>query len=582
MNGILMMIIAIVVLGGAYLIYGRWLAKTWGIDTKAKTPAYELEDGVDYVPADRGVVFGHQFASIAGAGPINGPIQAAIFGWVPVLLWVLIGGVFFGAVQDFASMYASVRNKGRTIGYVIEEYIGKTGKKLFLLFCWLFCILVVAAFADVVAGTFNGFSTASDGTVSTITANGSVAMTSMLFIIEAVALGFILRYAKLNKWINTAIAVVLLVAAIVIGLACPIYVSQDWWHIIVFIYILIASVVPIWALLQPRDYLNSYLLVAMIVAAVIGVFVANPSINLPAFTGFEVDGQYLFPILFVTIACGAVSGFHSLVSSGTASKQIKNEKDMLPVSFGAMLMESLLAVVALIAVASFATGAAAEQGLTTPPQIFAGGVSNFLATIGLPSDVVFTLINLAVSAFALTSLDSVARVGRLSFQELFLDASIKDENIGPVRKVLTNKYFATIITLGLAYALAKAGYAAIWPLFGSANQLLSALALIACAVFMKRTKRKSAMMYIPIAVMVAVTFTALGLTIYQKSAAIITAASTNVAADALQLVFAVLILGLGVCVVIQGVKRLLSRNNASGPDNKTDDPAVKTAEQANA
>lgn len=582
MNGILMMIIAIVVLGGAYLIYGRWLAKTWGIDPKAKTPAYELEDGVDYVPADRGVVFGHQFASIAGAGPINGPIQAAVFGWVPVLLWVLIGGVFFGAVQDFASMYASVRNKGRTIGYVIEEYIGKTGKKLFLLFCWLFCILVVAAFADVVAGTFNGFSTASDGTVSTITANGSVAMTSMLFIIEAVALGFILRYAKLNKWINTAIAVVLLVAAIVIGLACPIYVSQDWWHIIVFIYILIASVVPIWALLQPRDYLNSYLLVAMIVAAVIGVFVANPSINLPAFTGFEVDGQYLFPILFVTIACGAVSGFHSLVSSGTASKQIKNEKDMLPVSFGAMLMESLLAVVALIAVASFATGAAAEQGLTTPPQIFAGGVSNFLATIGLPSDVVFTLINLSVSAFALTSLDSVARVGRLSFQELFLDASIKDEDIGPVRKVLTNKYFATIITLGLAYALAKAGYAAIWPLFGSANQLLSALALIACAVFMKRTKRKSAMMYIPIAVMVAVTFTALGLTIYQKSAAIITAASTNVAADALQLVFAVLILGLGVCVVIQGVKRLLSRNDASGPDNKTDDPAVKTAEQANA
>ncbi len=582
MNGILMMIIAIVVLGGAYLIYGRWLAKTWGIDPKAKTPAYELEDGVDYVPADRGVVFGHQFASIAGAGPINGPIQAAIFGWVPVLLWVLIGGVFFGAVQDFASMYASVRNKGRTIGYVIEEYIGKTGKKLFLLFCWLFCILVVAAFADVVAGTFNGFSTASDGTVSTITANGSVAMTSMLFIIEAVALGFILRYAKLNKWINTAIAVVLLVAAIVIGLACPIYASQDWWHIIVFIYIMIASVVPIWALLQPRDYLNSYLLVAMIVAAVIGVFVANPSINLPAFTGFEVDGQYLFPILFVTIACGAVSGFHSLVSSGTASKQIKNEKDMLPVSFGAMLMESLLAVVALIAVASFATGAAAEQGLTTPPQIFAGGVSNFLATIGLPSDVVFTLINLAVSAFALTSLDSVARVGRLSFQELFLDASIKDEDIGPVRKVLTNKYFATIITLGLAYALAKAGYAAIWPLFGSANQLLSALALIACAVFMKRTKRKSAMMYIPIAVMVAVTFTALGLTIYQKSAAIITAASTNVAADALQLVFAVLILGLGVCVVIQGVKRLLSRNDASGPDNKTDDPAVKTAEQANA
>lgn len=267
MNGLLMMIIAIVVLGGAYLIYGRYLAKTWGIDPKAKTPAYELEDGVDYVPADTNVVFGHQFASIAGAGPINGPIQAAIFGWVPVLLWVLIGGVFFGAVQDFVSMYASVKNKGRTIGYIIEEYIGKTGKKLFLLFCWLFCILVVAAFADVVAGTFNGFATAADGTVSTITANGAVATTSMIFIVEAVALGFLLRYGKLHKWINTSIAIVMLIGAIVLGLYFPMYISQSTWHIIVFIYVLIASVAPVWALLQPRDYLNSYLLVAMILAA---------------------------------------------------------------------------------------------------------------------------------------------------------------------------------------------------------------------------------------------------------------------------------------------------------------------------
>lgn len=556
MNGILMMAIAIVVLGGAYLIYGRWLANKWGVDPNAKTPAYEMGDGVDYVPADRGVVFGHQFASIAGAGPINGPIQAAIFGWVPVLLWILIGGVFFGAVQDFASMYASVRNKGRTIGYIIEEYIGKMGKKLFLLFCWLFCILVVAAFADVVAGTFNGFQ---PDTGAAISANGSVATTSMLFIVEAVALGFILRYGKLHKWVNTAIAVVFLVAAVAIGLACPMYISQDIWHIIVFLYILVASVVPVWALLQPRDYLNSYLLVAMIVAAVIGVFVSNPSINLPAFTSFNVGGQTMFPILFVTIACGAVSGFHSLVSSGTASKQIKNEKDMLPVSFGAMLMESLLAVIALIAVASFATGAAAEQGYTTPPQIFAGGVSNFLATIGLPQSVVYTLINLAVSAFALTSLDSVARVGRLSFQEFFLDASIRDEDLGPVRKVLTNKYFATVVTLVFAYALAKVGYASIWPLFGSANQLLSALALIACAVFFKRTKRACAMMYVPIFVMMAVTFTALVLKMVQLSSGLISGASANAFGDGLQLVFAVLVFGLGVCIAVQGVKALFTK-----------------------
>lgn len=578
MNGLLMMIIAIVVLGGAYLIYGRYLAKTWGIDPKAKTPAYELEDGVDYVPADTNVVFGHQFASIAGAGPINGPIQAAIFGWVPVLLWVLIGGVFFGAVQDFVSMYASVKNKGRTIGYIIEEYIGKTGKKLFLLFCWLFCILVVAAFADVVAGTFNGFATAADGTVSTITANGAVATTSMIFIVEAVALGFLLRYGKLHKWINTAIAIVMLIGAIVLGLYFPMYISQSTWHIIVFIYVLIASVAPVWALLQPRDYLNSYLLVAMILAAIVGVFVAQPAVNLPPFTSFVVKGQSMFPILFVTIACGAVSGFHSLVSSGTASKQIKNEKNMLPVSFGAMLMESMLAVIALIAVASFAsTDAAAEQGLTTPPQIFAGGVSNFLQAVGLPKDIVFTLINLAVSAFALTSLDSVARVGRLSFQELFLDASIKDEDMGPVRKVLTNKYFATIITLVLAYLLAKAGYASIWPLFGSANQLLSALALVACAVFLKRTKRKGFMLWIPMVVMIAVTFTALAMTIWQLTSGLIdgtyawisgmttmvNGASVLTAWGAcLQLVFAVLILALGVVVVIQGIKKLFGKEEA--------------------
>ena len=578
MNGLLMMIIAIVVLGGAYLIYGRYLAKTWGIDPKAKTPAYELEDGVDYVPADTNVVFGHQFASIAGAGPINGPIQAAIFGWVPVLLWVLIGGVFFGAVQDFVSMYASVKNKGRTIGYIIEEYIGKTGKKLFLLFCWLFCILVVAAFADVVAGTFNGFATAADGTVSTITANGAVATTSMIFIVEAVALGFLLRYGKLYKWINTAIAIVMLIGAIVLGLYFPMYISQSTWHIIVFIYVLIASVAPVWALLQPRDYLNSYLLVAMILAAIVGVFVAQPDVNLPAFTSFVVNGQSMFPILFVTIACGAVSGFHSLVSSGTASKQIKNEKNMLPVSFGAMLMESMLAVIALIAVASFASAdAAAEQGLTTPPQIFAGGVSNFLQAVGLPKDIVFTLINLAVSAFALTSLDSVARVGRLSFQELFLDASIKDEDMGPVRKVLTNKYFATIITLVLAYLLAKAGYASIWPLFGSANQLLSALALVACAVFLKRTKRKGFMLWIPMVVMIAVTFTALAMTIWQLTSGLIdgtyawisgmttmvNGASVLTAWGAcLQLVFAVLTLALGVVVVIQGVKKLFGKEEA--------------------
>ena len=559
MSGILMMIIAIVVLGGAYLLYGRYLQNKWGIDPNAKTPAYELEDGVDYVPADTNVVFGHQFASIAGAGPINGPIQAAMFGWLPVMLWILIGGVFFGAVQDFASMYASVKNKGRTIGYIIEEYIGKLGKKLFLLFCWLFCILVIAAFADVVAGTFNGFATDDAGVVSTIAANGSVATTSMLFILEAVALGLILKYGKLNKWVNTAIAIVMLVAGVAIGLNCPMFLSRETWHIIIFVYIMIACVVPVWALLQPRDYLNSYLLIFMIVSAVIGVFVANPSCNLNAFNGFNVNGQYLFPILFVTIACGAVSGFHSLVSSGTASKQVKNEKSMLPVSFGAMLMESMLAVIALIAVASFAKGEAAAQGLTTQPQIFAGAIANFLSVIGLPHSLVFTLINLAVSAFALTSLDSVARVGRLSFQEFFIDDDTDMDHLNPFMKVVTNKYFATIITLVLAYFLTKVGYAEIWPLFGSANQLLSVLALVACAVFLKKTKRQGCMLWIPMVFMMAVTFTALGMTIVKLTKAFLTTGLDL--GNTLQLIFAVLLLILGVLVAIQGVKKLLEKTD---------------------
>ena len=554
MNGLTMMIIAIVVLGGAYLIYGRYLSKKWGIDPEAKTPAYEMQDGVDYVPADTGVVFGHQFASIAGAGPINGPIQAAIFGWVPVLLWILVGGVFFGAVQDFAAMYASVKNKGRTIGYIIEVYIGKTGKKLFLLFTWLFSILVVAAFADVVAKTFNGFSP--EGV--TIQNNGQVAMTSILFIVAAVILGVILKKCRLSTGINTAIAIGLLVLCIVLGLKVPIYFSTKFWHLFVFVYIAIASIIPVWALLQPRDYLNSFLLLAMIGASVIGVICFNPQMNLAAFNGWNVDGNTLFPYLFVTIACGAVSGFHALVSSGTASKQIKNEKDMLPVSFGAMLLESMLAVIALIAVGYVATEGVVPADMTQP-QIFASAVAVFLEKLHIPTSISSTLITLAISAFALTSLDSVARVGRIAFQEFFLDSSIKDEDMSPILKILTSKYFSTAITLVLAYALAKVGYASIWPLFGSANQLLSALALIACAVYLKKTKRQGFMLWIPMVIMLAVTLTALALTIYSKASALIAGVSQSITGDSLQLAFAIALMILGIIVAIQGFNKLMGK-----------------------
>ena len=263
MNTLVIVLIAAVLLCCAYVFYGRWLANKWGIDPKAETPAKKFADGKDYVPTDGWTVFSHQFSSIAGAGPVTGAIQAAVFGWLPVLLWVLIGGIFFGAVTDFGALYASVKNDGKSMGLLIEKYIGKTGRKLFLLFSWLFTLLVIAAFTDMVAGTFNGFTVpeVAGQAVEKISANGAVAMTSILFIFEAVALGMILKYAKLNKWVNTVIAIAMLVVAVVIGLNFPVYLTRETWHLFIFAYIFIASVVPVWALLQPRDYLNSYLLI---------------------------------------------------------------------------------------------------------------------------------------------------------------------------------------------------------------------------------------------------------------------------------------------------------------------------------
>jgi len=551
MNGILLLVLSSVCLAAAYVVYGGYLAKKWGIDANKKTPAHELNDGVDYVPGKRNVVFGHQFASIAGAGPINGPIIAAMFGWIPVLLWILVGGIFIGAVQDFATMYASVKNKGRTIGYVIEQYIGQTGKKLFLMFVWLFSILVIAAFADIVAQTFSGFST--NG--GKIAANASVASTSIFFIVAAVGLGFFIR-RKPNNLLQTAVAIILLAVCVSLGLLFPIYMTQHFWLPFVFGYIFIACITPVWALLQPRDYLNSFLLIAMMICAFVGVIVNNPKMNIAPFTGFYVNGNYLFPILFVTVACGAVSGFHALIASGTASKQIDNERDMLPVSFGAMLIECLLAVLALIAVGALASGGKLPQG--TPPVIFANAVSGFLMTLGLPQNIVYTLVTLSISAFALTSLDSCARIGRLAFQELFMN----DKKSSLLVKILCNKYFATTATLAMGYSLALRGYQDIWPLFGSANQLLAALALIACAVFLKKTNRSGFPLYIPFAFMLAVTFFALGISIYKLASKI--PENFVVAADGMQLLFAVLLLGLGIVVAVKGVKALKQQNKFLG------------------
>jgi carbon starvation protein len=555
MNGLTLLIISVAALALAYLLYGRYLARAWGVDPAKKTPAQEFEDGMEYVPTSPAVVFGHEFASIAGAGPINGPIIAAMFGWLPVLLWLLFGTVFFGAVHDFAALYTSVKNKGKSIGYVIELYVGRTGKQLFLIFVWLFSILITAAFADIVAGTFEGF----DIQGLPIKTNASVATSSCLFIAAAVGLGFLIRRRKASDLASGIIAIDLLIVCIVLGLFFPLYLDKPIWLYLVFFYIFAASVVPVWALGQPRNYLNSFLLIAMILAAFIGVVFTRPAISFPAFVGFKVEGNYLFPTLFITIACGAISGFHSMVATGAASKQINNEKYMLPISFGAMLVETLVAVLALIAVGSLALGGKLPAG--TPPVIFARAVSGFLYQLGLPHQISFTIVSLAVSSFVLTTLDTVARLGRLSFQELFTQETEEGAakgKAGFLSKLAANKGAASLCTLLPAYLLAVLGYQNIWALFGAANQLLAALTLIACTLFLRKTRRRFFMLLIPTLIMLAVTFSSLALTIWEKAAAI-AAGNFTPAAEGLQLLISVLLLVLGIMVAVSCTVKLLER-----------------------
>lgn len=556
MNGLVIVLIGIVVLGAGYLFYGRWLAKKWGLDPKAKTPAYTHEDGQDYVPSSKFTVFSHQFSSIAGAGPVTGPILASVFGWVPVLLWLLVGGLFFGAVQDFGSLYASVKNEGKSMGMIIEKYIGRFGRKLFMLFCWLFTLLVIAAFTDMVAGTFMSTGAGTEAfSVATKNANASAASISMLFIVVAIVFGIIQKHVKMNEGVRAVVAIALLVGMFALGMVLPMTASKTAWIYIVMAYLFLASVMPMWLLMQPRDYMTTFMLLGMIIGAVVGVFVAHPSMELNAFNGFNVNGSYLFPTLFVTIACGAVSGFHSLVSSGTSSKTISNEKDMPMVGYGAMIVESLLGIVALVVVGAVAVNGTKPDG--TPFSIFSTGVAGFLEKLGLPVHVATVFMTMCVSALALTSLDSVARIGRMSFQELFYGDTTDTSKMPVWQKILTNKYFATVITLFFGYLLTLGGYNNVWPLFGSANQLLAALVLIALAVFLKTTGRTGWTLYAPMFIMLAVTFTAL----IQKTVALvrnIMAGQATFLVDGLQFIVAILLMVLGVLVAFSCLKKLFT------------------------
>lgn len=584
MNGMIVVVVAAVVLAAGYLLYGRWLAKTWGIDRAALTPAKRMKDGKNFSPASCFTAFSHQFSSICGAGPVTGTITALMFGWLPVLLWVLVGGIFLGAVHDFGALYASVKNNGKSLAQLIEKYIGRTGRKLFLLFSWLFTIIVIAAFVDMVAGTFQAtFDAQGAVDVAKSYAGGTAGTISILFTFVAILFGWINRRFGLSGWKELALAVVLFVAMFAIGMQFPIYLDKFGWFAVILVYLLFAAAMPIQTLKQPRDYLTSIMMIVMIVCAVIGIFVlgasGNATMSAPMvadFSALAAGGSYVFPLLFVSVACGALSGFHSLVSTNTSSKQISKEQDMVPVGYGAMILESFVGVLAIVVAAimftQLNTSGALGAAVGTPFQIFSQGVARGMMAFGIDGTLATVFMTMCVSALALTSVDAVARIGRLSVQEFFAkgnDAAedAAAENTG-VAKVLSNTWVATVLTLALGLALAFGGYLNIWPLFGASNQLLGGMTMITLAVFCKCTGRKGFMLYVPVAFLLVCTFTSL----VQSTIGCINALSSSgaavIATSGLQLVFAILLMILGAIVAYNCLKELFTKEAGSLPDEE--------------
>ncbi len=557
MIAVLIILAAIVLLVIGYVTYGSWLAKQWGIDPSRKTPAVEMEDGVDYVAAKPAVLMGHHFSSIAGAGPINGPIQASVFGWVPVFLWCVIGGIFFGGLQDFGSLFASIRNEGKSVGEIIKTSMGDRAKKLFILFALLVLIMVIASFVNVVAGTFmseaTGF-TSGDA----VTGNETTAMVSVLFIVLAIIYGLLTNKAGLGTVPATIIGIIGIVAAIWVGLNFGLAMSRTTWIILIGVYIAVASLIPVWIMLQPRDYLSSFLLYGMMAVAVIGIFFSaftgdkTATFELPAFTGWSTSLGGMFPALFITVACGACSGFHSLISTGTSSKQLANEKDAKAIGYGSMLIESALGVVSLIAVGMvFSRYTAGEFG--SPAVAFATGIASMfsLDTASHVYNVVYTLLTLAVSVFALTSLDTGTRLSRFMFTELFLkdgEATWKDAT--GARKFLAHPLTGTVFMVVVGCLLGGMSLSAIWGLFGAANQLLAGLALMAVAAWLGQIGKNNKMFYIPMIFMLVATLTFLVMKI--KSLAVTCFAGTEWG-NWFQLVIAVAMVILAIFLIIEGI-----------------------------
>ena len=615
MNGIVLMVVAAVVLFGGYMLYGRWLANKWGVDADAITPARRMEDGNAFSPASAFTVFSHQFSSICGAGPVTGTIVAMAFGWLPVVLWVLVGGIFFGAVHDFGALYASMKNNGKSLAQLIEKYIGKTGRRLFLLFCWLFCIIVIAAFTSMVCGTFKYTAAAEGGIDFTKSyAAGCAGTISILFTFVAIAFGWAQRKFNLKGATEFVVACVAIVAMFAVGMQFPLYLDLNQWIAVVMVYLVFAGAMPIQTLKQPRDYLTTIMMVTMIICAVLGICVlgakGQATITAPMFTGFSTKSGMMFPVLFVSVACGALSGFHSLVSSGTSSKQVSNEKDAVKVGYGAMIVESFVGILAIIIAgimfsdmntagtgAQNVVDAAGNPVASTPFQIFAAGISRGMQAFGVDGTVATVFMTMNVSALALTSLDAVARIARTSFSEFFAqtnDALAIEDKSGAM-KVLGNPWFATVVTLLPGLALTFGGYLAIWPLFGASNQLLGGMTMITLAVFCKCTGRKGWMLYVPVVFLLCCTFTSLVqsamgcMTAVQAygffgtiPATATTAAVSVAATKGLQLVFAVLLMVLGLIVAVNCLKEFFGKEAGSMPDEEPEWSEMGKAEYGRA
>ena len=582
MNGIVLMLVAAVVLACGYLLYGRWLSNKWGVDAKALTPARRMEDGKSFSPASAFTVFSHQFSSICGAGPVTGTIVAMAFGWLPVVLWVLIGGIFFGAVHDFGALYASMKNNGKSLAQLIEKYIGKTGRRLFLIFSWLFCIIVIAAFTSMVCGTFK-YTPAEAGGIDFAKsyAAGCAGTISILFTFVAIAFGWAQRKFNLDGAKEFVVAVVAIVLMFAVGMQFPLYLDLNQWIAVVMVYLVFAGAMPIQTLKQPRDYLTTIMMVVMIVCAVLGIVVlgvnGQATITAPMFTGFSTKSGMMFPVLFVSVACGALSGFHSLVSSSTSSKQVSNETDAVKVGYGAMVLESFVGVLAIIIAGimfsdmnTAGTGALNNGVASTPFQIFAAGIARGMKAFGVDGTVATVFMTMNVSALALTSLDAVARIARTSFSEFFAksnDALAIEDKSGAM-KVLGNPWFATLVTLIPGLALTFGGYLAIWPLFGASNQLLGGMTMITLAVFCKCTGRKGAMLYVPVAFLLCCTFTSLVQSIMGCVTALSAGTAASVFNSVLQLVFAILLVVLGLIVAVNCLRELFAKESGSMPDEE--------------